>query len=621
VEICHSLILVSTSSYKKPIYYHDMILIINHKGVKAMSYSITYELDNNGYNVFYLRSKILKGDGAVSESLEKMPIGEKQCYSLFRENGKKIPYASKMNAGDIVIWCDTTVKKIVALGKITKSDNRHYWVKKLVNLETPLENSYVTDYLGLKKSSSLYRLQPDDIEKFIILIPELSRYISTSTWEIKKQGKVLWHQISDNILIRRCDASLCGYNNDGTYNGKCIIQIPEEAKQFFENILRYKFTYVTFQNESSRLNNLIEYNGNELLFKADSNIHSVLSAIPFEMVDEYFIRFNNDIRIGSGLSIKLINKDSILPMRASYSIYLKKPFEPLSDVYLSNQECEDLKELILRKKNVILCGPPGVGKTFIAKRLAYSIIGKKADSQIKAVQFNQNYSYEDLVRGYRPSGENNGFELVDGPFYKLCREAVENPDKKYFFIIDEINRGNLSKIFGELLMLIEADKRHENYAVQLTYSKENEEPFFVPPNIHIIGMMNTADRSLAMMDYALRRRFSFFEIKPAYSSESFKDANESYLSSKSKYSKIIEAIISLNEEIAKDKSLGEGFMIGHSFFCPPKDLEVNPERINKWLSSVIRYDIAPLLKEYWFEDADIAISKIKKLEKILETSE
>lgn len=598
-----------------------MILIINHKGVKAMSYSITYELDNNGYNVFYLRSKILKGDGAVSESLEKMPIGEKQCYSLFRENGKKIPYASKMNAGDIVIWCDTTVKKIVALGKITKSDNRHYWVKKLVNLETPLENSYVTDYLGLKKSSSLYRLQPDDIEKFIILIPELSRYISTSTWEIKKQGKVLWHQISDNILIRRCDASLCGYNNDGTYNGKCIIQIPEEAKQFFENILRYKFTYVTFQNESSRLNNLIEYNGNELLFKADSNIHSVLSAIPFEMVDEYFIRFNNDIRIGSGLSIKLINKDSILPMRASYSIYLKKPFEPLSDVYLSNQECEDLKELILRKKNVILCGPPGVGKTFIAKRLAYSIIGKKADSQIKAVQFNQNYSYEDLVRGYRPSGENNGFELVDGPFYKLCREAVENPDKKYFFIIDEINRGNLSKIFGELLMLIEADKRHENYAVQLTYSKENEEPFFVPPNIHIIGMMNTADRSLAMMDYALRRRFSFFEIKPAYSSESFKDANESYLSSKSKYSKIIEAIISLNEEIAKDKSLGEGFMIGHSFFCPPKDLEVNPERINKWLSSVIRYDIAPLLKEYWFEDADIAISKIKKLEKILETSE
>lgn len=302
-----------------------------------------------------------------------------------------------------------------------------------------------------------------------------------------------------------------------------------------------------------------------------------------------------------------------------------KPFNPLSDVYLSEQDCNDLKELILRKKNVILCGPPGVGKTFVAKRFAYDIIGQELKEQIKAIQFNQNYSYEDLVRGYRPSGENNGFDLIEGPFYKLCKEAAENLSKKYFFIIDEINRGNLSKIFGELLMLIEADKRSENYAVQLTYAKENEEPFFVPENIHIIGMMNTADRSLAMMDYALRRRFSFFDIKPAYDSEKFKEANKAYLTSESKYAEMIEGIISLNEEIAKDKSLGEGFMIGHSFFCPPEDFAPKgsapePETINKWLASVIRYDIAPLLKEYWFEDTETAVSKINKLEKILETA-
>ena len=297
-----------------------------------------------------------------------------------------------------------------------------------------------------------------------------------------------------------------------------------------------------------------------------------------------------------------------------------KPFNPLSDVYLSEKECEDLQELITRKKNVILCGPPGVGKTFVAKRFAYAIIGYPAPNQVKSVQFNQNYSYEDLVRGYRPSGDTNGFDLIEGPFYKLCKEAAKNPEMDFFFIIDEINRGNLSKIFGELLMLIEADKRSANYAVQLTYAKENEEPFFVPKNIHIIGMMNTADRSLAMMDYALRRRFSFFEIKPAYSSEKFRKANEKYFSSESKYSEIIEAIISLNEEIAKDKSLGEGFMIGHSFFCPPKDLDPEPEAINEWLSSVIRYDIGPLIKEYWFEDTEKAVSKITKLEKILETA-
>ena len=298
-----------------------------------------------------------------------------------------------------------------------------------------------------------------------------------------------------------------------------------------------------------------------------------------------------------------------------------KPFNPLSDVYLSEKECEDLQELITRKKNVILCGPPGVGKTFVAKRFAYAIIGYPAPNQVKSVQFNQNYSYEDLVRGYRPSGDTNGFDLIEGPFYKLCKEAAKNPEMDYFFIIDEINRGNLSKIFGELLMLIEADKRSANYAVQLTYAKENEEPFFVPKNIHIIGMMNTADRSLAMMDYALRRRFSFFEIKPAYSSEKFRKANEKYFSSESKYSEIIEAIISLNEEIAKDKSLGEGFMIGHSFFCPPaEDTITEPETINKWLASVIHYDIAPLLREYWFEDTETAVSKINKLEKILETA-
>ena len=378
----------------------------------------------------------------------------------------------------------------------------------------------------------------------------------------------------------------------------------------YNNSIGEVTSYYSSRKGDDAVQQILRFNSSSK--KVIQEIATALSKIPLNRADSYYLVFEK--------TDTQTFKISIIPESDIDSFLSTEPFFPLSDVYLSEQDCKDLKELILRKKNVILCGPPGVGKTFVAKRFAYDIIGQELKDQIKAIQFNQNYSYEDLVRGYRPSGENNGFDLIEGPFYKLCKEAAENLSKKYFFIIDEINRGNLSKIFGELLMLIEADKRNENYAVQLTYAKENEEPFFVPENIHIIGMMNTADRSLAMMDYALRRRFSFFDIKPAYDSEKFKEANKAYLTSESKYAEMIEGIKTLNEEISKDKSLGEGFMIGHSFFCPPEDLAPEPETINKWLASVIRYDIAPLLKEYWFEDTETAVSKINKLEKILETA-
>ena len=445
-----------------------------------------------------------------------------------------------------------------------------------------------------------------------------------------------WTTINKLVIWKRCDVSLCGYNKIGGRNSNGNTAIPKRYYEYFEvdtgvtttiklNYKGYsedvKIAPVTARKRKQATENI--------KFKAPSKskISEDLFQIPFNELENHCIIFE---KTGSkSFNVFIIHESELSPILSTISAHepiiqytSDKTFNPLSDVYLSEKECEDLQELITRKKNVILCGPPGVGKTFVAKRFAYAIIGYPAPNQVKSVQFNQNYSYEDLVRGYRPSGDTNGFDLIEGPFYKLCKEAAKNPEMDFFFIIDEINRGNLSKIFGELLMLIEADKRSANYAVQLTYAKENEEPFFVPKNIHIIGMMNTADRSLAMMDYALRRRFSFFEIKPAYSSEKFRKANEKYFSSESKYSEIIEAIISLNEEIAKDKSLGEGFMIGHSFFCPPaEDTITEPETINKWLASVIHYDIAPLLREYWFEDTETAISKIKKLEKILETSE
>jgi 5-methylcytosine-specific restriction protein B len=176
--------------------------------------------------------------------------------------------------------------------------------------------------------------------------------------------------------------------------------------------------------------------------------------------------------------------------------------------------------------NVILQGAPGVGKTFTAKKLAYAMMGEVDDSRIEMIQFHQNYSYEDFIMGYRPDGSD--FKLTDGIFYRFCQTAANHPDKEYFFIIDEINRGNMSKIFGELLMLIEKDYRGTK--ATMAYSGM---PFSVPENLYIIGMMNTADRSLAMIDYALRRRFSFFEIEPGFNSEGFSEyqkgfANETF---------------------------------------------------------------------------------------------
>lgn len=225
------------------------------------------------------------------------------------------------------------------------------------------------------------------------------------------------------------------------------------------------------------------------------------------------------------------------------SSYTKEDF--LQDVYMSKEDYEKLKAILYYKKNIILQGAPGVGKTYTAERLAYSLTGEKNVERVMMVQFHQSYSYEDFIMGFRPS--DNGFELRKGAFYNFCKKAELDACNDYFFIIDEINRGNLSKIFGELFMLIENDKR--GASLQLVYT---DEKFSIPENLYIIGMMNTADRSLAMLDYA----------------------------------------------IATDESLGEGFCIGHSYFC-----NLTPESVNdQVISNIVEYELIPLLKEYWFDE-------------------
>lgn len=279
------------------------------------------------------------------------------------------------------------------------------------------------------------------------------------------------------------------------------------------------------------------------------------------------------------------SEDEILEIE--YPEYTLDKF--LEEVYISEDDYNILFNLLINKKNLIVEGAPGVGKTYMAKRLAYSIIGEKNTERVMMVQFHQSYSYEDFVMGFRPVKD--GFELKHGSFYQFCKKAEVDDENDYFFIIDEINRGNLSKIFGELFMLIENDKRGEKNKIQLLYSDES---FFIPKNVYIIGLMNTADRSLAMLDYALRRRFAFFDLKPGFSSDGFITYQNEL--DDERFDNLVLAIKELNEEIKNDESLGEGFRIGHSYLCNLKDCEK--------LDFIVEYELIPLLKEYWFDEQD-----------------
>lgn len=284
--------------------------------------------------------------------------------------------------------------------------------------------------------------------------------------------------------------------------------------------------------------------------------------------------------------------DDAETLETSYPTYDKARF--LDSVYMDDDSYDTLVSLVKSKKNIILQGAPGVGKTFAAKRLAYSMMGVKDPNRVMMVQFHQSYSYEDFIMGFRPS--ENGFKLKHGVFYEFCKRAEVDSDNDYFFIIDEINRGNLSKIFGELFMLLESDKR--GVALQLLYA---DEKFSIPENLYIIGMMNTADRSLAMLDYALRRRFAFFNLKPAFESDGFKSYQKSL--NNDKFNKLIECIKQLNLAIKSDETLGEGFCIGHSYFC-----DLDKSEMYEWedsLSRIVEFELIPLLNEYWFDDVDM----------------
>lgn len=266
--------------------------------------------------------------------------------------------------------------------------------------------------------------------------------------------------------------------------------------------------------------------------------------------------------------------------------------------FIAEEIFNEIVELLFRKKNIILQGAPGVGKTFLAKKIAYQLIGMKKDENIEIVQFHQSYSYEDFIQGIRPTTTGE-FKVRNGIFYNFCENAKEHPEDTFVFIIDEINRGNLSKIFGELMMLIEYDKRSPRYALKLTYNEGNSSRFYVPENVYLIGCMNTADRSIAIVDYALRRRFAFFEVEPE-----FGDTFKNYLGtalSKSFVNEICRKVNRVNDIIRTSTSLGKGLEIGHSYFCQISSVEDEQE----WYKSICKYELFPYLREICFDNEEL----------------
>lgn len=374
----------------------------------------------------------------------------------------------------------------------------------------------------------------------------------------------------------------------------------ESAKTVIERLLDYGGQATCTQLAQKYGDNANTYNVNSIAFakKVYEKTHCKLAEREDESIRWWSILYmgkkaNKEddgvyiwkLRPELAEALKIVNGEEVPDEDTDTTEYTKKDF--LDEVFISEAKYDEMYAVLMRKQNIILQGAPGVGKTFAAKRLAYSIMGAKNDDHIQFVQFHQNYSYEDFVEGYRPAA--SGFVRTDGIFKRFCIDAADAPDEKFFFIIDEINRGNLSKIFGELLMLIEKDYRGQ--AATLPYSGRS---FTVPKNLYIIGMMNTADRSLAMIDYALRRRFSFVDMEPGFDTNGFKE----YMNSKgsSTMKALVEEVKQLNVDI-KEK-LGKGFCIGHSYFVFDEPCS------DALLKNIVNYDILPMLAEYWFDDEE-----------------
>lgn len=476
------------------------------------------------------------------------------------------------------------------------------------------QNRYWTILFQGKKAGSdvegdyIWKLRPELMEALKDF--DIMRYEwkdENETPPVLKEGDSHYWWLNANPKIWSFSDIAVGETQDYTlYNEN------GNKRRIFQNFLDARAGDIVIGYESYPVKKIValakikeEQDGEKILFEKTESLNNpidydVLKDCPELAGMEYFQNpqgsFFKLTKEEFDFILDLIREENPLKTEENTDTYTKDDF--LEEVYMTEARYDHLVSVLQNKKNIILQGAPGVGKTYAAKRLAYSIMGEKDDDRIEFVQFHQNYSYEDFVMGYKPAAD--GFELKNGIFYRFCQKAANQPNKEFFFIIDEINRGNMSKIFGELLMLIEKDYRGTK--ATLAY---NGLSFSVPENLYIIGMMNTADRSLAMIDYALRRRFSFFEMEPGFESDGFVQYRDSLKNET--LNVLVDRVKELNRDIAADKSLGKGFCIGHSYFCGRDVCS------DEWLHSIVEYDILPMLSEYWFDEP----AKLQRWENIL----
>ena len=283
----------------------------------------------------------------------------------------------------------------------------------------------------------------------------------------------------------------------------------------------------------------------------------------------------------------------------------KAPAYTLQDIsddgcFLEQSKLETILNRLKVKKNLILQGPPGTGKTWLAKKLAFALIGEKDERRVRRIQFHPNLSYEDFIRGYRPDSEGK-LTLVNGPFLKTINDARLDHANLYVMVIEEINRGNPAQIFGEMLTLLEADKRNSDEALKLAHSTSDAEKVYIPPNVYVIGTMNVADRSIALVDLALRRRFAFVDLEPVFGEVWRNWVHEQCGIPNDFLASVERRMTTLNQRIENDRSLGSQFCVGHSYVTPAPEIHIDDPV--EWFRDVIDTEIGPLLDEYWFDNA------------------